>query len=61
LFVFAGPHRLLLERGTLPGKMFGAGDYRAGWYLIEDHVVELDDPMGLEPQVKTTSVLKMRL
>jgi hypothetical protein len=28
---------------------FGAGDYRAGWFLIEDDTIELDDPMGWEP------------
>ncbi len=30
-------------------KAFGAGDYRAGWYLLDDDAVELDDPMGWEP------------
>ena len=30
-------------------KAFGAGDYRAGWYLFDDDAVELDDPMGWEP------------
>jgi hypothetical protein len=38
--------RLLLERGTL---VFGAGHYRAGWFLLDDDAVELDDPMGWEP------------
>jgi len=28
---------------------FGAGDYRAGWYLLDDDAVELDDPVGWEP------------
>jgi hypothetical protein len=32
------------RRGT-----FGAGDYRAGWYLRDDDAIELDDPMGWEP------------
>jgi len=27
----------------------GAGDYRAGWYLLDDDAVELDDPVGWEP------------
>ena len=30
-------------------KAFGAGDSRAGWYLFEDDVVELDDPFAWEP------------
>jgi hypothetical protein len=41
-------HRLLLERGTLR-ETFGAGDYRAGWYLLDDDAIELDEPMGWEP------------
>jgi hypothetical protein len=32
-------------------KAFGAGDYRAGWYLLDDDAVELDDPMGWEPLI----------
>jgi hypothetical protein len=28
---------------------FGAGDYRAGWYLFDDDAIELDDPMEWEP------------
>ena len=30
-------------------KVFGAGPYRAGWFLLDDDAVELDDPMGWEP------------
>ena len=30
-------------------KAFGAGDYRPGWYLLEDDSFELDDPAGWEP------------
>jgi hypothetical protein len=30
-------------------KVFGAGHYRAGWFLLDDDAVELDDPMGWEP------------
>jgi hypothetical protein len=29
-------------------KAFGAGDYRPGWYLLDDDSVELDDPTGWE-------------
>jgi hypothetical protein len=43
-----GRDRLLLgeERSQ---KVFGAGHYRAGWFLLDDDAVELDDPMGWEP------------
>jgi hypothetical protein len=30
-------------------EAFGAGDYRAGWFLLDDDAVELDDPVGWEP------------
>ena len=30
-------------------KAFGAGDYRAGWFLLDDEAVELNNPMGWEP------------
>jgi len=32
-------------------KAFGAGDYRAGWFLLDDEATELDDPVGWEPLV----------
>jgi hypothetical protein len=32
-------------------KTFGAGCYRAGWYLLDDDTIELDDPLGWEPLV----------
>jgi hypothetical protein len=32
-------------------KTFGAGCYRAGWYLLDDDTKELDDPLGWEPLV----------
>jgi hypothetical protein len=28
---------------------FGAGCYRAGWYLLDDDTIELDGPLGWEP------------
>jgi hypothetical protein len=28
---------------------FGAGDYRAGWFLLDDDTVELNDLIGWEP------------
>jgi hypothetical protein len=30
-------------------KAFGAGNYRAGWFLLDDETVELNNPMGWEP------------
>jgi hypothetical protein len=30
-------------------KAFGAGDYREGWFLMDDDTVELDGPMWWEP------------
>ena len=30
-------------------KAFGAADYRAGWFLLDDEAVELNNPMGWEP------------
>jgi hypothetical protein len=32
-------------------EAFGAGDYRAGWYLLDDDAIELDDPIGWEPLI----------
>ena len=28
---------------------FGADDHRAGWFLLDDDTVELNDPIGWEP------------
>ena len=28
---------------------FGPGDYRVGWFLLDDDTVELNDPIGWEP------------
>jgi hypothetical protein len=36
-----------LERGTLAESVRG-WHYRAGWFLLDDDAVELDDPMGWE-------------
>jgi hypothetical protein len=30
-------------------KAFGVGNYRAGWFLLDDEAVELNNPMGWEP------------
>jgi hypothetical protein len=32
-------------------KEFGAGDYRVGWYLLDDDAIEFDDPMGWQPLI----------
>jgi len=44
-------------------EAFGAGDYRSGWYLLDDDSVELDDPTGWEPLTHEigASILTMRL
>jgi hypothetical protein len=30
---------------------FGVGDYRVGWYLLDDDAIEFDDPMGWQPLI----------
>ncbi len=42
-------------------KAFGAGDYRAGWYLLDDDAIELDDPRGWEPLTTTEPGLQMSM
>jgi hypothetical protein len=32
-------------------EVFGAGDYRAGWYLFDDDVIEFDEVVGWEPLI----------
>jgi hypothetical protein len=46
----AGPHSHPWSEERCQ-KTFGAGDYRAGWYLLDDDAIELDDPTGWEPLV----------
>jgi hypothetical protein len=55
------PVRLSVFEGSVIGSFwseercrqtFGAGDYRAGWFLFDDDVVELDDPLGWGPLVQ---------
>jgi hypothetical protein len=41
-------YRLLLERRTLPGNVWGWG-LSGGWYLLDDDAIELDDPLGWQP------------
>src|SRR5271165_1665295 len=54
------PVRLFVSTGSAIGsfwseersqKAFGAGDYRPGWYLLDDDSVELDGPTGWEPLI----------
>jgi hypothetical protein len=49
LFVFAGCAIASFWSEERCQKAFGPGDYRAGWYLLDDDAVELDEPMGWEP------------
>jgi hypothetical protein len=49
LFVFAGCAIASFWSEDRSQKAFGPGDYRAGWYLLDDDAVELDEPMGWEP------------
>ena len=32
-------------------EAFGDGQYRGGWFLLDDDVVEVDDPIGWEPLI----------
>jgi hypothetical protein len=41
-------------------KAFGAGDYRAGWFLLDDEAVELNNPMGWEPLTHEIDAEKAR-
>jgi hypothetical protein len=49
LFVFAGSAIASFWSEERCQKTFGAGCYRAGWYLLDDDTIELDDPSGWEP------------
>ena len=49
MFVFAGCAIASFWSEERSQKAFGPGDYRAGWYLLDDDAVELDEPMGWEP------------
>jgi hypothetical protein len=49
LFVFAGSVIASFWSEGRCRETFGAGDYREGWYLVVDDVVELDDPLRWEP------------
>ena len=32
-------------------EAFGDGDYRGGWFLLDDDAVEVDDPIGWTPLI----------
>jgi hypothetical protein len=49
LFVLAGSMIASFWSKERCRETFGAGEYREGWYLVDDDVVELDDPLGWEP------------
>ena len=49
LFVSAGPAIASFWSAERSQRAFGPGDYRAGWYLLDNDAIELDDPIGWEP------------
>ena len=51
LFAFAGSVIASFWSEERCRETFGAGDYRAGWYLLYDDAIELDDPMGWGPLI----------
>jgi hypothetical protein len=59
LFVFVGSVIASFWSEERCREPFGAGDYRAGWYLFDDDAVEFDDPMGWEPLTYDSACLKM--
>jgi hypothetical protein len=58
LFVSAGSAVASFWSEERSQKTFGAGDYRAGWFLFDDDVVELDNPMGWEPLIEGHACFK---
>ena len=52
LFISAGSAIASFWSEERSREAFGAGDYRAGWFLLDDDVVELDNPMGWEPLIE---------
>ena len=50
LFVFAGCVIASFWTEQRCREAFGTGDYRAGWYLLDDDVIEVDAPIGWEPR-----------
>lgn len=59
LFVSAGPVIASFWSAERSRKAFGPGDYRAGWYLLDDDAIELDDPIGWEPLTAAHSLSRM--
>jgi hypothetical protein len=49
LFVFTGCVIASFWTEERCREVFGAGDYRAGWYLLDDDLIELDEAIGWEP------------
>jgi hypothetical protein len=49
LFVVAGSAIASFWTEERCREMFGVGEYRAGWYLLDDDIIELDEAMGWEP------------
>jgi hypothetical protein len=48
LFVFIGSVIASFWTEERCREVFGAGDYRAGWYMLDDDVIELDEVVGWE-------------
>ena len=48
LFVFAGSVLASFWSAERSRQAFGAGEYREGWYLLDDDTIELDDALGWE-------------
>jgi hypothetical protein len=53
LFVFIGSVIASFWTEERCREVFGAGDYRAGWYMLDDDVIELDEVVGWEPLTHT--------
>ena len=49
LFISAGSAIASFWSEGRSQNAFGAGDYRAGWYLLDDDTIELDNSIGWEP------------
>ena len=49
LFVFAGSAIASFWTEERCREVFGAGEYLAGWYLLDDDIIELHEAMGWEP------------
>ena len=51
LFVVAGSAIASFWTEERSQNEFGVGDYRVGWYLLDDDAIEFDYPMGWQPLI----------